>query len=111
MGLDLLPLYPDLLPLYPDLCPQVQGDAQLEPVELATDVQAESSEETDDAMKEPGPSPSLPFTHGFVASLSVIIVSEIGDKTFFIAAIMAMQHSRAMVCAGAIFSLGEWVAV
>lgn len=34
------------------------------------------------------------FLHGFVASLSVIIVSELGDKTFFIAAIMAMRHSR-----------------
>ena len=28
------------------------------------------------------------FLHGFLASLSVIIVSELGDKTFFIAAIM-----------------------
>ena len=28
------------------------------------------------------------FIHGFLASLSVIIVSELGDKTFFIAAIM-----------------------
>ena len=34
------------------------------------------------------------FMHGFLASISVIIVSEIGDKTFFIAAIMAMKHSR-----------------
>ena len=28
------------------------------------------------------------FIHGFLAALSVIIVSERGDKTFFIAAIM-----------------------
>ena len=28
------------------------------------------------------------FLHGFLAALSVIIVSELGDKTFFIAAIM-----------------------
>jgi putative Ca2+/H+ antiporter (TMEM165/GDT1 family) len=27
-------------------------------------------------------------------SLFVILVSEIGDKTFLIAAVMAMQHSR-----------------
>ncbi|XP_037087151.1 transmembrane protein 165-like isoform X2 [Pollicipes pollicipes] len=45
------------------------------------------------------------FTHGFIASLSVIIVSEIGDKTFFIAAILSMQHSRATVFAGAIAAL------
>ena len=36
----------------------------------------------------------LGFIHAFVASLSVIIVSELGDKTFFIAAIMAMRLSR-----------------
>jgi len=45
------------------------------------------------------------FLHGFLASISVIIVSELGDKTFFIAAIMAMKHSRLTVFAGAIFSL------
>lgn len=45
------------------------------------------------------------FVHAFIASLSVILVSEIGDKTFFIAAIMAMQHSRLIVFAGAISAL------
>lgn len=45
------------------------------------------------------------FIHAFVASLSVIIVSELGDKTFFIAAIMAMRHSRGVVFAGAISAL------
>ncbi|EDV21393.1 uncharacterized protein TRIADDRAFT_30261, partial [Trichoplax adhaerens] len=45
------------------------------------------------------------FTHGFVASLSIIIISELGDKTFFIAAIMAMKYSRLSVFGGAIFAL------
>ncbi|XP_060577862.1 transmembrane protein 165-like [Ruditapes philippinarum] len=45
------------------------------------------------------------FLHGFIASLSMIIVSELGDKTFFIAAIMAMRHSRAVVLAGALGAL------
>ena len=31
------------------------------------------------------------FIHGFLAALSVIIVSELGDKTFFIAAIMSVD--------------------
>lgn len=48
---------------------------------------------------------NLGFLHAFLASLSVILVSEIGDKTFFIAAIMAMRHSRTIVFAGAISSL------
>jgi putative Ca2+/H+ antiporter (TMEM165/GDT1 family) len=46
------------------------------------------------------------FIHAFFASLSVIVVSEIGDKTFFIAAIMAMKHPRFTVFSGAIFALG-----
>jgi len=45
------------------------------------------------------------FIHAFIASISVIIVSEIGDKTFFIAAIMAMKHSRLTVFLGAISAL------
>jgi len=45
------------------------------------------------------------FIHAFVASLSVIIVSELGDKTFFIAAIMAMRHPRLTVFAGAMGAL------
>jgi putative Ca2+/H+ antiporter (TMEM165/GDT1 family) len=47
----------------------------------------------------------LGFTHGFVASLSVNFVSEIGDKTFFIAAIMAMKHPRVTVYTGAMLAL------
>ncbi|XP_053685005.1 uncharacterized protein LOC128734715 [Sabethes cyaneus] len=45
------------------------------------------------------------FVHAFVASFSVIIVSELGDKTFFIAAIMAMRHPRLTVFSGAIAAL------
>ena len=37
------------------------------------------------------------FDEGFVRSASMILASEIGDKTFFIAAVMAMTHSRATV--------------
>lgn len=42
---------------------------------------------------------------GFMLSFLMIIVSEIGDKTFLIAAIMAMKHSRLVVFAGAFSSL------
>lgn len=49
---------------------------------------------------------SVGFFHAFVASFSVIIVSEIGDKTFFIAAIMAMKYSRCLVFSGALSALG-----
>eukprot|EP00291_Cryptomonas_curvata_P022291 CAMPEP_0172175762 /NCGR_PEP_ID=MMETSP1050-20130122/14414_1 /TAXON_ID=233186 /ORGANISM="Cryptomonas curvata, Strain CCAP979/52" /LENGTH=318 /DNA_ID=CAMNT_0012847913 /DNA_START=123 /DNA_END=1079 /DNA_ORIENTATION=- len=42
----------------------------------------------------------------FFSSLMMIIVSELGDKTFFIAAIMAMKHPRGIVLAGALGALG-----
>jgi putative Ca2+/H+ antiporter (TMEM165/GDT1 family) len=41
----------------------------------------------------------------FVSSFFMIITSEIGDKTFFIAAIMSMTHSRLIVFAGAMTAL------
>jgi len=45
------------------------------------------------------------FLHGFVESFSVILVSEIGDKTFFIAAIMAMRNNKLNVFLAAISAL------
>src|SRR5258708_33967965 len=52
---------------------------------------------------------SLPETegsvHGFVQAFAMIIFSEIGDKTFLIAAILAMRHPRIVVFAGAFGSL------
>lgn len=47
----------------------------------------------------------LGFVQAFLKTLSVIFVSEIGDKTFFIAAIMAMKHPRVMVFLGAMSAL------
>ena len=43
----------------------------------------------------------------FTASLLLITVSELGDKTFFIAAILAMRHCRRWVFAGAIAALAS----
>ena len=34
------------------------------------------------------------FVEGFTKSSLMILVSEIGDKTFFIAAVMAMRHPQ-----------------
>ncbi|CAN8005884.1 unnamed protein product, partial [Ixodes hexagonus] len=49
--------------------------------------------------------PNTEFWHGFFGAVSVIVVSELGDKTFFIAAILAMRHSRLAVFGGAIAAL------
>ncbi len=42
---------------------------------------------------------------GFTAGLLLITLSELGDKTFFIAAILAMRHPRRWVFVGAIAAL------
>lgn len=41
----------------------------------------------------------------FAQSFSSIVVSELGDKTFFIAAIMAMRYNRIAVLSGALAAL------
>ena len=45
------------------------------------------------------------FWKAFTSSLAMIIATEIGDKTFFIAAVLSMKHSRSAVFAGAILAL------
>jgi Ca2+/H+ antiporter, TMEM165/GDT1 family len=42
---------------------------------------------------------------GFTAALSIITVSELGDKTFFIAMYLAMRHSRQLVLPAVIAAL------
>ncbi len=44
---------------------------------------------------------ALQFWSSFANSVMMIIVTELGDKTFFIAAIMAMRYPRLVVFAGA----------
>ena len=68
----------------------------------------ESKEKHDKNSAEKGgeDEPKFGFFHAFLASISVIVVSELGDKTFFIAAIMAMKHPRIIVYAGAMLALG-----
>lgn len=45
------------------------------------------------------------WIHSFVLSLTMILVSEIGDKTFLIAALMAMRHPRLLVFTAAFSAL------
>ncbi|KAG2230156.1 hypothetical protein INT48_004026 [Thamnidium elegans] len=83
--------------------------AQENPVEELVDANLPIAPPTNDAVT--GFSTDLLFTSdselekSFVISLLMIIVSEIGDKTFLIAAIMAMKHSRLVVFAAAFSSL------
>jgi len=63
------------------------------------DVAVEGSLANESGKKPPG------AFSAFVQSFSSIVVSEIGDKTFFIAAIMAMRYNRLAVLAGALLAL------
>lgn len=47
----------------------------------------------------------LGLLDAFFASLSMILVSEIGDETFIIAALMAMRHPKSIVLSGALAAL------
>lgn len=54
-------------------------------------------EETNDGLIQP--------LHSYVLSLMMILFSEIGDKTFLIAALMAMKHDRLLVFSAAFSAL------
>lgn len=45
------------------------------------------------------------FMKGFTSGVAMILATEIGDKTFFIAAILSMRQQRAAVFFGAVLSL------
>ncbi|GBG89639.1 hypothetical protein CBR_g49428 [Chara braunii] len=47
----------------------------------------------------------LGFAEGLVKSLFMTILSEVGDKTFFVAALLAMRHPRSSVMAGSLGAL------
>lgn len=72
-------------------------------VDKVTEVNNGLKEKSSDA--EPNPKTKGTFLDAFTASISVILLTELGDKTFFIAAIMAMRHPRLIVFGGAIAAL------
>ncbi|CAO1413507.1 unnamed protein product [Diamesa serratosioi] len=81
-------------------------DVEIDNKEVPTDLEEKKAEELDVLHTTSAPlNPNLGFLHAFFASFSVIIVSEIGDKTFFIAAILSMKNPRIIVFLGAIVAL------
>ncbi|KAF9582527.1 hypothetical protein BGW38_000104 [Lunasporangiospora selenospora] len=65
----------------------------------------EAKPETDSASRTPSIDLSTEEAQSFFLSLAMIMVSEIGDKTFLIAAIMAMKHPRLLVFSAALSAL------
>ncbi|KAF2747926.1 UPF0016-domain-containing protein [Sporormia fimetaria CBS 119925] len=66
------------------------------PPPTSGDSDSEHDDEPDGVIK--------PF-HSFILSLTMIIFSEIGDKTFLVAALMAMRHPRLVVFSAAFSAL------
>ncbi|CAO2188315.1 unnamed protein product, partial [Urochloa humidicola] len=60
-----------------------------------------------DRDRSPPPSSAMApsLLGGFTKSLAMTVLSEIGDKTFFAAAILAMRHPRKLVLAGCLSAL------
>jgi len=92
--------YAEVAPIDPELEAKAQFSSERGVVKEDTHEKMSKSLDTDGYMGASGS-----FVHGFIATLSVIVVSELGDKTFFIAAIMAMRHPRWTVFIGAITAL------
>ncbi len=51
------------------------------------------------------------FLSGVTASLALVLASEIGDKTFFISALLSMRYSRALVLVGTMAALGSMTVI
>ncbi|KAF2457800.1 hypothetical protein BDY21DRAFT_385515 [Lineolata rhizophorae] len=56
-------------------------------------------------LEDEDPSGVIQPFHSFILSLAMIIFSEIGDKTFLVAALMAMRHPRLLVFSAAFAAL------
>ncbi|KAI9280795.1 hypothetical protein BY458DRAFT_500401 [Sporodiniella umbellata] len=75
------------------------------PVEQLVDADLPTHTEDVTVLLDSEEEKTIQLEKSFVISLLMIIVSEIGDKTFLIAAIMAMKHSRVIVFSAAFSSL------
>ncbi|RQM25274.1 hypothetical protein B5M09_009246 [Aphanomyces astaci] len=67
-------------------------------------VKSDPTEDTNSGAKRAKSTVSK-FWSGFISGIVTIWATEVGDKTFFIAAILSMKHDRIVVFAGAIGAL------
>lgn len=78
--------------------PPLPGSAQKDHLGVPGKTKTYSDpEEDDDGIIQP--------FHSFVLSMTMILVSEVGDKTFLVAALMAMKHDRMVVFSAAFGAL------
>lgn len=58
-----------------------------------------------------GPRELLQTAPAFIESLTLIFMSELGDKTFFIAALLSIRFGKAIAVFGSVLSLGVMTVV
>jgi len=93
---------PDELPKKPlDLPHPIPDSAQKDHLDVPRPGKKTSAPGLDDEEPEGLIQPM----HSYLLSLTMILVSEIGDKTFLIAALMAMKHDRVLVFSAAFSAL------
>jgi len=84
-----------------DTMPETEGKTNLKPAKAQSATISGSTTEDEHAHHETWHE----WFHSFVLSFTMIIFSEIGDKTFLVAALMAMRHSRTLVFSAALTAL------
>ncbi|RFU74582.1 family upf0016 [Trichoderma arundinaceum] len=96
---------PDDLPDMPreQLSPPVPDSAKKDHLDISKPKAGSSSSATSGADGEEE-GIIQPF-HSFILSFTMILVSEVGDKTFLVAALMAMKHDRMVVFSAAFGAL------
>ena len=81
------------------------GDAQVEEIQRMAEAKAEGGALELPELKLPPSGDGKDFSSSFTASFIMILACEVGDKTFFIAMILALRNGRAVVFSGAILAL------
>lgn len=80
-----------------DTMPYTEGQTNPTPKQASKVGSGASGDSHDDSFEE--------WFHSFVVSFTMIIFTEIGDKTFLVAALMAMRHPRLTVFTSALSAL------
>ncbi|KAL9488283.1 hypothetical protein ACSS6W_000560 [Trichoderma asperelloides] len=86
-----------------ELSPPVPDSAKKDHLDISKPKTGSSSPSTPEA-SEGEDGINQPF-HSFILSFTMILVSEVGDKTFLVAALMAMKHDRMVVFSAAFGAL------
>jgi len=82
-----------------------QKDEDIESVNISQLEHEQNPSKSEDGQQEEEQEKEMDLQSGFIASFSMILVSEIADKTFFIAAILSGTFNKWIVFAGSFGSL------